>query len=400
VIELQSSSSTSSMVEEEALDIRNGDLPELRASPFDEAQSLRASHVFDCLEAALAMNSTKSQGQGHFAFEEPYATSDRRYAAVDRPVRILEQISSFVSHSSLVLSDISSTFFLLASAGPAGKRRNEQSSRLHAADSGAMSTSAGSGSEGHMSEGSNEVDGAADDGMSGVDEPRMSLGAESDAGWIPSADTSSAVASFSSRRAKALPQLTVEDSTAGTIYLLAPFSSAMVVNCFNCDIVVGAVANVLHLQGCENVRITVAAGKVLLRNCKDCTVYSSTLAHSVTSGDSRGLMFAPHNTSYQSMQRHLEMAGLFCLIEKSQCAGYDHEDVQQADTSIETAFGGMFWSRVCDVATCVECPTTASSPSGYAIDAAGPRLGLSRGGAALYRAFPSPPEVTRISFLS
>jgi hypothetical protein len=48
------------------------------------------------------------------------------------------------------------------------------------------------------------------------------------------------------------------------------------------------------------------------------------------------------------------------------------------------------WTRICDVSTCVECPVTASSPTGYAVDAAGPGK---MGEVTCFRSFPKPSEV-------
>ena len=420
-LEIHSSSSTSSMQiipEEDSVITPSGLTPlthESRASSSasilsltdvvsESTSSLRTSQVLECLNTALISNSGSSRANHLFSFEEPAVLTDRRFSSIDKPQRVVDSMSSFLSVRSLTLSDVSSTFFLLASTGPAGKsQRRAQHQTSGDKESGAMSTSAGSGSEGAMSEATN--DGDREDVASGVDEARtLSVEGASDAGWIPDSVSDIGIV----HNASLLPQATIEDSTGATIYLHAPFSSVLVSNCINCDIVLGAVAHVVHLQGCENVRLTSASSKVLLRNCRDCTIYSSSLAHSVTNGDCRGLVFAPHNTSYRSLSKHLQMTGLLRLTETptsgSISAGvsnwdmhYDDEDGADGSADNTLTLGSLFWSYICDVATCVDSPLTASSPTGYAIDAAGP--GRGDASSAQYRTFPKPPEVSMISVI-
>lgn len=363
------------------------------------AAALHTSQVLECLDAALVSSSSYSRSNHQFNFEEPLLSTDRRFSSIDKPQRVVDPMSSFLSIRSITLSDVSTTFFLLASTGPAGKsQRRAQQQTSGDKDSGAMSTSAGSGSEGAMSEATHDGDG--EDSMSCFDETRASSieGNGIDiAGWIPGSisDLGSVPNSL------LLPQATIEDSTGATVYLLAPFSSVLISNCINCDVVLGAVAHVVHLLGCENVRLTSASCKVLLRNCRDCIIYSSSLAHSVTNGDCRGLVFAPHNTNYRSLSRHLQMAGLLRLTQPSISGSisvggenwdmnYDDGDSAEGSADNTLTLGSLFWSYICDVATCVDSPLTASSPTGYAIDAAGPGRGDMS--SAQYRTFPKPPE--------
>ena len=76
-----------------------------------------------------------------------------------------------------------------------------------------------------------------------------------------------------------------------TLYLLGPFSSASILGCADCTIVVPAVSGVVFLAGCERVSITVACAKLVIRNCLDCDLRVASLSASVIYGDCRGVTF-------------------------------------------------------------------------------------------------------------
>lgn len=180
-----------------------------------------------------------------------------------------------------------------------------------------------------------------------------------------------------------LPQLHIEACTGATILLLAPFSTATVSNCVNCEIVIGAVSRVVHVIGCEGVKLTVASGKIMIRNCRDCVFSSASLSQIVISGDSRGLAFGPHNACYRHLRDHLHTAGLDRIH-------YLSHEMSRDDSGNEFDEGWVSaWSRICDVTTCLESPVAASSPTGYAIDAAG-----SMSESMIHRTLPQPPEST------
>jgi hypothetical protein len=217
-------------------------------------------------------------------------------------VKILEQFSSFLDTTSVTISDMDTTFVFIVSSGPSSGGRNKLKIQTDLCSetgkksqpevnigiasgcaSGAMSTTSGGGSESEaMSEATvDHFD--AEDAMSGLDEPsrppsESALNAASVYNTSP--ENRSWISTFErqSTSSHMLPQLVVDNCSSGTIYLLAPFLFGVITNCSNCEIVVGAVAHVLHLQECDGVRLTVAAGKVVIRNCRDCSVFSAALS--------------------------------------------------------------------------------------------------------------------------
>ena len=75
------------------------------------------------------------------------------------------------------------------------------------------------------------------------------------------------------------------------LYLLSPYTFASVSSCSDSEVVLGAVAGVVVMSGCERVQLTVACRKLILWNCKDCDLKVATLTPTIVSGDCRGLTF-------------------------------------------------------------------------------------------------------------
>lgn len=111
----------------------------------------------------------------------------------------------------------------------------------------------------------------------------------------------------SSSGSKGFPVLTVSQCSGSTMYLLMPYSSASINSCSDSEIVVGAVAGAVIVSGCERVRISVACRKLVIHNCLDCIFNVATLSTSTISGDSRSLVFGPHNVNYKGLSQHLQM---------------------------------------------------------------------------------------------
>jgi hypothetical protein len=101
------------------------------------------------------------------------------------------------------------------------------------------------------------------------------------------------------------------------LYLLSPYTFASVSSCSDSEIVLGAVAGVVVVSGCERIQLTVACRKLILWNCRDCDIRVASLTPTIVSGDSRGLCFgklfvviiAPlsNNTLYNYIFRLLQV---------------------------------------------------------------------------------------------
>ena len=336
-----------------------------------ETMEVKSSAVYDWIE-----NNISSTYSLSVTAEDEIG---RHYVACEKPIKILEQLSTFARCKTVSVMEITSTFILITTSGPAvltspkngGVVSSVQNGRYIPKASGS-STMSGSGSEG-MSE---EITDGEIMKMNDV-KSNLSTAVGNDDGqdnWLHESSRAHPLQS--------LPQLVVENCCGGTIFLLAPFSSATISNCSNCEIVIGSVSRIVYLVGCEAVKLTVTSGKLIVRNCLDSLIHIASLSQTIICGDSRGLTFGPHNVSYKHLWTHMQMAGLSRISSIS--ASKAHESDMDFDENVHCDV----WSRVCDVSTCLESPPAASSPTGYAIDAAGI---MAEPG--IHRFLPKPPEV-------
>ena len=88
-----------------------------------------------------------------------------------------------------------------------------------------------------------------------------------------------------------LPHAIISGSTGAHIYLLAPYTSATISHCSDCEIILGAIAGTLVINYCERVTVTAACRKLLIVGSSDCRMCIATLTTSVIIGDCRGIIF-------------------------------------------------------------------------------------------------------------
>eukprot|EP01025_Chloroclados_australasicus_P004780 TRINITY_DN11278_c0_g2_i6.p1 TRINITY_DN11278_c0_g2~~TRINITY_DN11278_c0_g2_i6.p1 ORF type:complete len:607 (+),score=36.83 TRINITY_DN11278_c0_g2_i6:265-2085(+) len=89
------------------------------------------------------------------------------------------------------------------------------------------------------------------------------------------------------------------------VYALSCMQHVLVKGCSGCTICIGAVAGIIRIEDCQKVELHVACKRILLSSCQQCTVYLGTEEKPVIIGDSRFLVFAPHNSPYEFLQRHV-----------------------------------------------------------------------------------------------
>ena len=201
------------------------------------------------------------------------------------------------------MSDVSSTFLLLATSGPtgsisirpgvhskfsggSGSGREEGGVSVSAYASETSNASLSGGSE-MMSECNMESESERESRMS-IETSQNDLVklAMEDVG----SDDNSSTGNIFQRSSVHLPDLVIGDCDGAAFYLLAPFATATISNCTNCEIIIGAVSRVVYLTGCEQVKLTCCSGKIIVRNCLDCLIYSASLSQTVICGDSRGIL--------------------------------------------------------------------------------------------------------------
>ena len=86
----------------------------------------------------------------------------------------------------------------------------------------------------------------------------------------------------------------------------------------NCTILIAAVSETVSIDMCENTNIVVAAPFVRIGNCVDCVLHCYVnLCGPVIYGDSRALVMAPHNCSYNGIVEHLSDAKIIFSAEQA-----------------------------------------------------------------------------------
>lgn len=261
------------------------------------------------------------------------------------PVRELYPLSSLSQSSPLAIAGFNhSTYIHLVTAGP-----------TRGASSGAHSGGALKAEPKGLSVHISETDGSSTAGTGGEasDADAMSECRGGGSGEDKGDDDSDSQAAFGSGGAKAvdtagergLPHLNLQGCERATLYFLSPFASASLSGCCDCVVVLSAVSGVVLLSSCERLHITVACAQLVARNCLDCAMNVASLSFSPIVGDSRGLTFGPFNCSFRHHKTHLQLAGLSSLLQP--CSA---------------------WSSLCDVNAVVDSPSSAASPSGYALD--------------------------------
>ena len=185
----------------------------------------------------------------------------------------------------------------------------------------------------------------------------MEVGGEEEGGSGGGAGTGGSVGANGGAKpggGTALPTLQISNCSGATIYLLSPYRSALITHCTSCLIVIGAVAGPVHIASCDKCRITVMCKKCIVFNSLDCEINLATMLVSVTSGDSRGLVFGPLNVAYRSLHTHACLAGLQSLVPKSGSSA----------AVAATSSSSNMWATLCDISLCVDAVATFGSPSG------------------------------------
>ena len=200
------------------------------------------------------------------------------------------------------MSDVSSTFLLLATSGPTSSISIRPGFLPKASDSidggkngnsggvnyiSEVSCASPSGGSEMMSEGNGESESERESRMS-TDTSHNDLNKKATEELGLEMLSSSSSGSMFQKSSVQLPDLVVDDCNGATLYLLAPFASATITNCTNCEIIIGAVSRVVYLVGCEQVKLTCCSGKLVVRNCLDSFIFSASLSQTVICGDSRG----------------------------------------------------------------------------------------------------------------
>ena len=163
-----------------------------------------------------------------------------------------------------------------------------------------------------------------------------------------SVNVSAAAAMSSQLSSSRLHDVHIADCTDTQFYLLQPFEHATIAACTDCTIVIGAVAGLLHVVGCERTTITSAARRVVVSNSCDVVNYIFTPSPPLLVGDNRGCQFAPYNTYYEGLREDLLATGLAALLLSASSSGSVGGSVA-GDSAVSPGRGGETGGR------CIQC---------------------------------------------
>lgn len=83
---------------------------------------------------------------------------------------------------------------------------------------------------------------------------------------------------------------------AGFAQVLTSLRHATILGCTGCHIMIGAVSGGVTISGCERCNITLASRSLTVASCSDTSLYALCNTPPLIVGDSRDVVFAPHNT--------------------------------------------------------------------------------------------------------
>jgi hypothetical protein len=87
-----------------------------------------------------------------------------------------------------------------------------------------------------------------------------------------------------------IPPLYIQSCDGTSLYLLGSYAFAVISNCNNCDIVIGAVAGIVRVVGCENLKLTVVCKKLILISCLECTINIACSQPVLLVGENKGIV--------------------------------------------------------------------------------------------------------------
>ena len=104
--------------------------------------------------------------------------------------------------------------------------------------------------------------------------------------------------------------LKIHRSRDSAFYLLAPMRAALISKCKNVVVVLGCVETTVHVTACENVTLIACCRRLTVAVSKRCTFHLLTPSSPLVLGFNEDLTFAPYNTSYPELSRHLDLCNI------------------------------------------------------------------------------------------
>ncbi|XP_002120383.2 TBCC domain-containing protein 1-like [Ciona intestinalis] len=100
------------------------------------------------------------------------------------------------------------------------------------------------------------------------------------------------------------------------IYLLSPLKSVSIEKCTGSTFALGPVATCIRVVSCQNITIIAPCRSIMITGSEDVTLYITTPTQPIISSDNTAsheeppVTFAPYNTFYPDLERHLAEVGL------------------------------------------------------------------------------------------
>ncbi|XP_064618957.1 TBCC domain-containing protein 1-like [Lineus longissimus] len=113
------------------------------------------------------------------------------------------------------------------------------------------------------------------------------------------------------------------------IYLLSPLRNVSIEKCRNTTVVLGPVECAVHMNHCDQVTLIAVSNRVSVSHSQLCTFHLLTPTRPLIFSGNDSLIFAPYNTFYGRLEKHMTEVGLAeqpNVWDQPFCVGPDHHD--------------------------------------------------------------------------
>ncbi|KAL5477734.1 hypothetical protein EMCRGX_G024572 [Ephydatia muelleri] len=106
----------------------------------------------------------------------------------------------------------------------------------------------------------------------------------------------------------------IQNCRGSSIYLLAPLRAVYIEKCSHCLLVLGAVETAITVNNCDSITIVAMCRRLHISSSSMCTFHILTATRPVILAASLQITFAPYNTHYPALEKHMQQCGLMCGV--------------------------------------------------------------------------------------
>lgn len=106
----------------------------------------------------------------------------------------------------------------------------------------------------------------------------------------------------------------IQNCRGSSIYLLVPLRAVYIEKCSHCLLVLGAVETAITVNNCDSITVVATCRRLHISSSSMCTFHILTVTRPVIIAASLQITFAPYNTHYPSLEKHMQQCGLICGV--------------------------------------------------------------------------------------